>query len=355
MKRTTILTVIAVIAICLLIAAGPVFASVSEKRQTRTLTVGSTKYRTVNSTHRVVGGSSLGSSGNYWSKYVAGCGHDYIGGSSSFTAAEIAYMQNAYVSGGSRNNDLVDLTGHTIINDSSMNFSGHWHDIYASFNKYFPDTTRTYTDTYYEDEMLDPYTTIVYENKVITTENINYQLIAYYCESPIVLDLDGTQEIDTAKNIWQPHDPKFYIQNAKFFDINGDGQEDYTEWMNANPKDGLLVIPDENGKVNSALELFGTAGGYADGYEKLSIVCDKDKNGWVEGEELSGLKLWIDSNNNAVCESSELKELSDYGVVKIATSHKDFVSTYVTNDGKVKYTWDWWPTMAATRKFKREN
>jgi len=344
-----------IIAVCLLIAVSPVFASVSEKRQTRTLTVNSTTYKTVESTHRVVGGSSLSGGGNYWSKYVAGCGYDYIGGSSGFTAAEIAYMQSAYVTGGSRANDLIDLTGHTIINDTSMNFGGHWHDIYASFNNYFPSTSRTYSNTTYENEMLDPYTTVIYENKVVTTEKINYQLIAYYCESPIVLDLDGTQEIDTAKNIWLPHDPKFFIQNAKFFDINGDGHADYTEWMNANPKDGLLVIPDENGRVNSALELFGTAGGYEDGYEKLSIVCDKDKNGWVEGEELSGLKLWIDSNNNAVCESSELKELSDYGVVKIATSHKDFVSTYVTNDGKVKYTWDWWPTMAATRKFKREN
>lgn len=356
MKRTSTLLILAVIMVCLLVAISPVFASVSEKRQTRVLTVTNTSTKTINTTHRVVGGSALYTTNNsFYDKYVIGRGYDYIGGSSSFTAAEIAYMDSVTPSGGSRINHLVDLTGHTIVTDTSMNFGGHWHDIYASFNKYFPSTSKTYTTTTYENEMLDPYTTVIYENKVITTENINYQLIAYYCESPIVLDLDGTQEIDTAKNIWLPHDPKFFIQNAKFFDINGDGQVDYTEWMNPNPKDGLLVIPDENGKVNSALELFGTAGGYADGYEKLSIVCDKDKNGWVEGEELSNLKLWIDSNNNAVCESSELKELSDYGVVKIATSHKDFVSTYVTNDGKVKYTWDWWPTMAATRKFKREN
>lgn len=353
MKRTSIFMVIAVMAICLLIAASPVFASVSEKRQTRTLNVTSTSYRTISSTHRVVGGSALWTTNNsFYSKY-AGRG-DYIGGSSSFTAAEIAFMQSVTPSAGGRINHLVDLTGQTIVTDSSMDFGSHWHGIYDSFGRYFPSTSRTYTTTTYENEMLDPYTTVIYENEVITTENVNYQLIAYYCESPIVLDLDGSKEIDTAKNIWLPHDPKFFQHNAKFFDITGDGHLDYTEWMNPNPKDGLLVIPDDNGRVNSALELFGTAGGYADGYEKLAIVCDKDNNGWVEGEELKGLKIWIDANNNAICEDSELHELAEFGIAKIATSHKDFVSSYVTTDGTVKHTWDWWPTMAATRKFRRE-
>ena len=346
--------ILLVLVLCVALASQAVFASVSKERQKRVLNVSSTDYKTINSTHRVVAGSALRTTNNsYWDKYVIGRGYDYIGGSSTFTAEEIAYMKTAGMAAGGRINHLVDLTGKTVVTDYGCSFGSHWHGIYDSFNKYFPDTSRTYATSSYETEMLDPYTTVVYENKVITTEKINYQLIAYYCESPIVLDLDDNAMIDTAKNKWLPHDPQFFKHNAKFFDINGDGTLDYTEWMKADPNDALLVMPDAQGKVNTALELFGTAGGYADGYEKLSIVCDKDKNGWVEGEELKGLKLWIDSNNDAVCDASELKELSDYNVAKIATSHKDFASTYVTTDGKVKHTWDWWPTIAETRKFKR--
>ena len=361
MKRTSLLLLIAVMALCLLVAASPAFASVSEKRNKRVLKVTSTDTRTINSTHRVVGGSSLYNTGNsFYNKYIGptnrGAGHDYIGGGSALTSAELAYLRTVVPAGYNRVNHLVDLTGHTIVTDYNCAFSGGsgWHDIYGSFNRSFSGGSRTYTNSTYESEMLDPYTEIIYENKVITTENINYQMVAYYCESPIILDLDGNTDVDTAKKIWLPHDPKFFKHNAKFFDIDGDGNADYTEWMNANPNDGLLVLPDENGRVNTALELFGTAGGYRDGYEKLSIICDTDKNGWVEGAELKGLKLWIDKNNNAVCEESELKELSDYGIAKISTNHKDFVSSYVTTDGKVRYTWDWWPTMATTRKFRRE-
>ena len=79
------------------------------------------------------------------------------------------------------------------------------------------------------------------------------------CESPIVLDLDGNALIDVAKNKWLLHDPAFYHHNAKFFDINGDGTPDYCKWMNQNPNDALLVMP-ENSEVTSVLQLFGTAG-----------------------------------------------------------------------------------------------
>ena len=240
-------------------------------------------------------------------------------------------------------------------------------------------------------EMLDPYTEIVYtcettvntfvtnnnhvttinrQNTVNTTETtyttthtnkqhvtetktVDYQLQYYvFDNSPLIFDLDKNGKLDTAKNEWRPHAPKFYVQFAKFFDITGDGVEDFTEWTSASPSDGLLVVP-QNGKVHNALQLFGTAGGYIDGYEKLSLHFDTDGNGWVEGNELEGLAIWIDANNDAVCQDNELKTLEDFDIKRINVKHNDYVSKYETGDGQQYTMWDWWPAAAETRKVMR--
>jgi hypothetical protein len=187
---------------------------------------------------------------------------------------------------------------------------------------------------------------------VQTTNGDVYQLVSYvYDSSPIMLDLDNDSTPSTAFGMWTKHAPKFFSQYAKFFDITGDGNVDYTEWTTPNTGDALLVKP-ENGKVETALQLFGTAGGYDDGYEKLSLVCDTDKNGWVEGKELEGLALWMDTNSDGVCQAEELKNLSDYGITAISTDHSNYVSSYKTADGKMHISWDWWPAVSSTRKFE---
>lgn len=203
-------------------------------------------------------------------------------------------------------------------------------------------------------EYPDPYTIVELHTttRVVTNKKVTYQIVlSLFDYTPLVLDLDNNNKIDTAKNEWLPHSPKFYPIYAKLFDISGDGNPNFTEWTAINPSDGILAMP-ENGKVDSALQLFGNAGGYKDGFEKLSIVCDKDKNGWVEGEELDGLVLWIDENHNAICEASEMKNLKDYGVEKIGTKHSEFVGSYVTADGTTHKMWDWWPAAYETRRYK---
>ena len=179
-----------------------------------------------------------------------------------------------------------------------------------------------------------------------------YQLVAdAYDSSPIMLDLNNDNTPSTAFGMWTKHAPKFFGQYAKFFDITGDGNVDYTEWTTPNTGDALLVKP-ENGKVETALQLFGTAGGYEDGYEKLSLVCDTDKNGWVEGKELEGLALWMDVNSDGVCQTEELKSLADFGITAISTNHSNYVSSYKTEDGQMHISWDWWPAVSSTRKFQ---
>ncbi|MFP4497793.1 MAG: hypothetical protein ACLFQV_06230 [Vulcanimicrobiota bacterium] len=171
--------------------------------------------------------------------------------------------------------------------------------------------------------------------------NVNYSIVGARNWSPIVLDLDNDGIVDTNRNEWTPHAPDFYGERTGYFDLTGDNRVEFCEWLGAN--DGLLVMPDANGTVRGANDLFGTAGGYSDGYAKMSEVLDADKNGWVEGAELEGLYVWQDKNSNASCEIEELTPVSELNIQRIATTHRNFESVYY-RDGREYKTWDWWPT-----------
>lgn len=251
---------------------------------------------------------------------------------------------------------FIDLTGHTIQTAPFTILTTH-------INVTIPITTapagttthNSYTQTTVASENLDPYTILETTTTALVNEthNINYQVVAkIYDASPLVLDLNLDKKIDTAKNQYLPHAPKFYREFAKFFDITGDGSEEFTEWIAVNAKDGLLVMP-ENGKVENALQLFGTAGGYANGFEKLSLLCDKNGDGWVDGKELEGLAIWIDDNDNAICDNGELKALADFGITRLATAQNKYVGKYMTADNHEHVMWDWWPACYEVRKARR--
>ncbi|MCS6955198.1 MAG: hypothetical protein NZM44_02450 [Candidatus Calescibacterium sp.] len=191
----------------------------------------------------------------------------------------------------------------------------------------------------------------IIENKHIT-EGIDYQLVLQvYDYSPIILDLDKNKKVDVAYGYWLPHAPKFFQQNIVSFDITGDGTKDLVEWV-VGPNDGLLVAP-ESKTVESALDLFGTAGGFSDGYEKLKRY-DKDKNGFIEGNELKGFKLWIDRNMNAKVDSGELIPVQEYNISKISTHHNGkYVSYYETTEGKKYLMWDWWPAAIQVKAIRK--
>jgi hypothetical protein len=194
---------------------------------------------------------------------------------------------------------------------------------------------------------------ILSEGDVNINVSHTYQLILQvYDYSPIVLDLNNDKKIDVAYNYWLPHAPKFFTQNIVKFDITGDMVPDLVEWV-VGPNDGLLVEPGVK-KVKSALDLFGTAGGYSNGYEKLAIY-DKDKNGFVEGKELEGFKVWIDKNQNGTCEENELFDIKQFNVKKISVNHNGkYVSYYETNDGQKRLMWDWWPAAIEVKKIAKE-
>lgn len=194
----------------------------------------------------------------------------------------------------------------------------------------------------------------VTETTHVYITDINYQVIAdLYDSSPLVLDLNDDGKIDVAKNEWQAHAPKFYQDYALQFDITGDGEKDAVEWVKPSGSDGILVKP-EDGQVKSALQMFGTAGGYSDGFEKLSLTQDSNKNGWIEGRELEGLFVWIDADSDGVCAPQELRSLAEYGIKRISTRHQNYASSYVTADGKTHKMWDWWPATMELRKFRTQ-
>jgi len=276
---------------------------------------------------------------------------DPSGEAYKFTEAEKKLLDSIYPIHGAYTNVFVDLFDGTVKTAPFQNWAGSFHGAFYQLSQLFPDKNSSTTAYQVSNDQLDPYTIVQTSKAVVTTTKTTYTLIAGACESPIILDVDNNDKVDVTKNEWRPHYPALNVNSVRKFDMTGDGEEDFTEWMSASPNDALLCIP-EDGRVESALQLFGTAGGYVDGYEKLSIVCDKDNNGWVEGEELKGLMLWKDANNNAICESGELMTLDECGVTAISTQHKDFKSTYKAADGHVKATWDWWPTLAEMRRFR---
>ena len=184
----------------------------------------------------------------------------------------------------------------------------------------------------------------------MTYNGMQLEVVAFVSVSPIVIDLDGNSKIDVDRNEWVPHSNRFNIDRAKMFDINGDGDKDLTEWLGTN--DGLLVAPVDEVKVLGGRELFGTAVGFVDGYQKLALLRDANMDGFVTGEELDGLKVWVDKNQNANCEADELIPVQDLKITSINVKHDNFKSS-CTMDGKTTTTWDWWPTVMMVRETKR--
>ncbi len=261
------------------------------------------------------------------------------GSLAGLTAAERAYLKTVT---GLDNGSwyYIDLTGQTIRTDTGFD------------NTQYAQTGER-TDRVTSVIRVDGgYLTVHQDTRNLYYERDVYQLVAdVYDYSPLVLDLNRDGKLDVARNEWRPHAPEFYAENARFFDITGDGTPDFTEWKSLGAQDGILVRP-ENGKVENALQFFGTAGGYKDGFEKLSLVQDGNQDGWVEGAELEGLFLWIDANSDGKMQPAELRTLEEFGIVRISTDHKDYVGRFVTRDGTENLMWDWWPATKETRRFR---
>jgi hypothetical protein len=173
-----------------------------------------------------------------------------------------------------------------------------------------------------------------------------HDVVGFVSVSPIIIDIYNNDKPDVDKNDWQPHPARFNISRAKMFDITGTGQPNLVEWVG--PKSGLLVAPIDEVKVVGGRQLFGTAVGFVDGYQKLAMLRDKNADGVISGKELEGLKVWVDKNQDGVCTPDELTTVQELGITSLDCKHKDFASHCIMK-GKSCKTWDWWPTMMVLR------
>jgi hypothetical protein len=146
------------------------------------------------------------------------------------------------------------------------------------------------------------YTNGTFDMVTVTTNGRKYSLAENFYTSPIILDLDGNGEIQASNGNWLPHEYKSGTRLAEF-DMNGDGFPDLTEWVG--PQDGLLMVYDGKGKVDGS-NLFGNAGGYDDGYEKL-LLLDENNDNMLTKTELETLCVWQDLNVNAKVDQGEVK------------------------------------------------
>lgn len=186
--------------------------------------------------------------------------------------------------------------------------------------------------------MVDGVLTEVYD--VYQTQHVTqiYAQSANKYVSPLVLDMTGNGVLQASNGQHMPGHP-LVNSNMVLADFYGDGFEIAMEWVG--PQDGLLVAPKADGTVDMSC-LFGTAGGYESGYEKLSLH-DLNNDGKVSGEELNGLSVWQDANGNGIAEAGEVQTVAELGITSIALSNSaDFISSFERN-GKTYKMWDWWP------------
>ncbi|WOS62026.1 calcium-binding protein [Sinorhizobium fredii] len=122
--------------------------------------------------------------------------------------------------------------------------------------------------------------------------------------SPLVLDLDGDGVELTTFNA---------ASTTTFFDIDDDGFAEQTAWVHAH--DGLLVRDlNSNGKIDDVGELFGSP--TVDGFALLAeldsngdLVIDSGDANW------STLRIWKDSDGDAITDGGELLTLSSENIV----------------------------------------
>ncbi|MBI4863182.1 MAG: hypothetical protein HY815_23385 [Candidatus Riflebacteria bacterium] len=167
------------------------------------------------------------------------------------------------------------------------------------------------------------------EVAVLTSEAIQLPL------DPIVIDLDGNGKADLS--------PAGSIMGAATFDLEGLGAARLVQWLVQNRDGWLCEDVDKDGKIRSGRELFGSAGGYADGFEKLALR-DRDGDGVLRGDELAGLTVWRDALPLGTTDPTELVTLAELGITQIQVPRVGMRSFVIMN-GRSRLCAEVWPVV----------
>ncbi len=105
------------------------------------------------------------------------------------------------------------------------------------------------------------------------------------------------------------------------FDADGSGYQRQWTWIR--PQAGWLVYDHQrNGKITSALQLFGNVSFWCfweNGYDALRAL-DDNGDGSIRGDELRGLAIWQDINQNGISELGEVRPLVAHEIEAIDCS-----------------------------------
>jgi tetratricopeptide (TPR) repeat protein len=157
--------------------------------------------------------------------------------------------------------------------------------------------------------------------------------------TPLVVPLDPA---------WSPNAP---LQQRAIFDADGSGVPKSWSWIP--PAAAWLVYDDRGGKIESALQMFGSVTFWMfweNGYDALCSLDDSG-DGILTGTELKYLALWRDADIDGVSDPGEVTSLNDHGIAALSCRHvvdtdeDSTVAAYATNgvtfrDGSTRPTYD---------------
>ncbi|MGE0827814.1 MAG: hypothetical protein AB7O04_00485 [Hyphomonadaceae bacterium] len=149
-------------------------------------------------------------------------------------------------------------------------------------------------------------------------------------------------------------------QSAVAFDFAGTGDRRAQGWLSADAA-WLVWDPRGRGEIRSGFDLIGSvtwAAFWRDGFQVLRAL-DDDRNGRVDGAELSGLALCRDANGNGMSEAGEVLPIAAHQIESLATQSlatQDLPAQGVGDpelliaedgvrfsDGRVRPLYDWIP------------
>ncbi|MGE5322362.1 MAG: hypothetical protein ACM3SW_05850 [Actinomycetota bacterium] len=112
------------------------------------------------------------------------------------------------------------------------------------------------------------------------------------------------------------------------FDIAGTGNPVRIGWTAPDSRNAFLALPDSNGFVTNGTQLFGNftpqpPSARPNGFLALAVYDKADHGGNDDGiidqqdQVFSFLRLWIDENHDGICQTEELHNLPELGVLSI--------------------------------------